>query len=67
MKLKETLLKNQTKSKTDHCVLLPINNLCGGYIKGLGKETGEFSPHFFNGKSSNITHKQIDSMFYVIR
>ena len=67
MKLKETRLKKKTKSKADHCALLPINNLYGGYIKGLGKETGEFSHHVFCGKLDNITQKQMDNMFYITK
>ena len=65
MKLQETRLKKKTKSKTDHCALLPVNNLHGGYIKVLGKETGEFSHHVFCGKLDYITQKQMDSMFYI--
>ena len=67
MKLKETLLKIKTKSKTDHCALLLINNLYCRYIKGLGKETGEFFHHVFFGKLDSITQKQIDSMFHLIK
>ena len=37
-----------------------MNSLLGGYIKGLGKETGEFSHHVFCGKL-DITQKQMDS------
>ena len=65
MKLKETRLKKKTKSKTDHCALLPINNLYGGYIKGFGKETGEFSHHVICGLLDNITQKQMNSMLKV--
>ena len=67
MKLKETPLEKKTKTKTDHCTLLPINKLYGGYIKGFGKETGEFSHHVFCGKLDNIAQKQTDSMFYLIK
>ena len=35
--------------------------------KGLGKETQEFSHHVFCGKSDNITQKQIDGMFYIMK
>ena len=38
MKLKETLLKKKTKSKTDHCALLPINNLIWWVYKRTGKK-----------------------------
>ena len=55
MKLKETRLKKKTKSKTDHYALLPTNNLYDGYIKGFGKEAGEFSHHVICGKLDNIT------------
>ena len=44
MKLKE---ENKTKSKTDHCALLPLNNLYGEDIKNLGKERREFSYHLW--------------------
>ena len=67
IKLKETCLKTKMKSKTDHCALLPINKLYGGYIKGLGEETGEFFHHVFCGKLDNITQKQMDSMLYIIK
>ena len=60
-------MKKKLKSKTDHCALLPINNLYGGYIKGLRKEIGEFSYHVFCGKLDNITQKQMDSMFYMMK
>ena len=39
----------------------------GGYIKGLGKETGEFFHHVFCGKLDNITQKQMDSMLYIMK
>ena len=55
------------KSKTDHCALLPINKLHGGYIKGLGKEIGEFFHHVFCEKLDNITQKQMDSMLYIMK
>ena len=56
--------RGYTKSKTDHCDLLPINNLYVGYIKGLGKETVEFFHHVLCGKLGNIT--QIDKMSILI-
>ena len=56
----------KTASKTDHCTLLPISNLYGGYIKGLGKETG-FSNHVFCGKLDNLTQHQMDSIFYIMQ
>ena len=65
MKLKETHLKKKTTSKTNHCALLPINNFYGGYIKGLGKEAGEFSHRLFC-EELDITQKQMDSMFCII-
>ena len=55
MKLKETRLKKKTKSKANHCALMPIKKLYGGYIKGLGKEIGEFSNHVFCEKLGNAT------------
>ena len=64
MKLKESRLKKITKSKIYHCALLPISNLYGGYIKGLGKETGEFSHHVFCGKLDSITQKQRNNIFF---
>ena len=67
MKLKETLLKKKTKSKIDHRSFLFISNLYGEYIKGLGKETVEFSYHVFCGKLDNITQKHMDSMFYIVK
>ena len=45
---------------------MPIKNLYGGYIKGLGKEIGEFSNHVFCEKLGNATQKQMDSMFYIM-
>ena len=53
------------KPNADHCALLSINSLYGGYIKGLGKKTGTFSHHMFCGNLDNITQKQMDSMFYI--
>ena len=41
------------------------NNLYGGYIKGLGKETGEFSHQVFCAKL-DISQKQMDSMLFYI-
>ena len=67
MKLKETHLKKKTKSKIDHCSFLFISNLYGEYIKGLGKETVEFSHHVFCGKLDSITQKHMDSMFYIMK
>ena len=67
MKLKETRLKKKTKSKTGCHVLLSISNLYGGYIKGLGEETGEFSHHVFCGKLENITQKPMDGTFYIMK
>ena len=48
------------KTWKKYAYLLPMNSLLGGYIKGLGKETGEFSHHVFCGKL-DITQKQMDS------
>lgn len=67
IKLKETCLKKKVKSKTDHCALLPNNKFYGGYNKGFGKETGEFFHHVFCGKLDNITQRQMDSMFYIMK
>ena len=67
MKLKETHLKKKTKSKTDQCALLPRKNLCGGFFKGVGKETGESSDHVFCGKLDNISKKKMDNMCYVMK
>ena len=42
------------------------NNLYGGYIKGFGKETGEFSHQVFCAKL-DISQKQMDSIFYIMK
>ena len=60
--LKETCLKKKTKSKTDNCPFLPINNLYGRYIKGR-----DFFHHVFCQKLDHITQKQMNSMFHIMK
>ena len=59
-------LENQNKIKNRPLRFAAYNLYCR-YIKGLGKETGEFFHHVFFGKLDNITQKQIDSMFHLIK
>ena len=66
MTLKVTSLKKKTKSRTDHCTLLPLYNLYGGYIEDLGKKTREFSHHVLCGKS-DITQEQMGTMIYIMK
>ena len=47
--------------------MLPINNLYGGLIKGSRKETGKFSHHVICEKLDNITQKEMDNMFYIVK
>ena len=54
--LKGERLIKKTKLNTDHCTLLPINNLYA-----------DLSHHEFGEKLDNITQKQMDSMFYIMK
>ena len=64
VKLKEISLKTKTKSKADHCALLPIKTCIVDISKTWERKREIYL--VFCENLDNVTQKQMDSMFYIM-
>ena len=64
VKLKEISLKKKTKSKADHCALLPIKTCIVDISKTWERKREIYL--VFCENLDNVTQKQMDSMFYIM-